>query len=107
MRAKLKAIEGQKLGFHAQVGRFGTRYNPRLQRKEQTILLKNIYLDETDEFITDHVWMLVGSRIRKLGLQSGDVITFKARARKYQKNYYGKLVEDYKLHHHHAFEKIN
>lgn len=85
MRTKLKALEGQKLRFRAEVKGFGTKSFRTILC--QTVCLINIKKAGESQILCDHVWLTVGATLSKLNLSPGDVLEFTARVCSYRKGY--------------------
>lgn len=111
MRKKLAPIDEQRLRFRATVERFGKKLNWK-GYSEDTVLLKEVFIMETNELATDHIWFTVGKTWYELNLKPGDVIEFDARVGAYQKGYVHRLAEnkkrkvDYKLNRPTMIKKI-
>lgn len=84
MRNKLKSIEGLCMRFRAKVEKYGfrTNYNGYPQR---TILCTDVTYADTNEFVTDHIWLICEKKIYSLKLKEGDCIEFDAKVAEYEK----------------------
>jgi hypothetical protein len=99
MREKLQPLEGQRLRFRGEVGRFAIKKVFAVE----TILIKNIARLDTGETITDHLWSLAGKTFLEPSLEKGSVIEFNARVAPYTRGYFNPRKEidersiDYRL----------
>lgn len=115
MRKKLGEHKEQRLRFKGNFERYGTKSNHYTGYLEKTVLLSNVFVVETNEPITNHIWLNLTKGLASLGeLQPGDLIEFDARVKGYTKGYFGHNEEarllnppkrDYKLSHPTKFEK--
>jgi hypothetical protein len=93
MRKALKEVEGDRIKVFAEVSKFGTKQafkRPPLD----TVCLINLK-DESGSEISDHLWLTIGKQIANLHLQTGDLISFNARAKQYTKGYFGRRIDVY------------
>jgi len=104
MRKGLKNINGKRECFTGVFVRYGTKSSFRGPRKT-TILLKDIK-DQNGVILTDHLWFNLTKGFDEYDLKEGDIISFDARVKKYQKGYkgyredvYEPIETDYKLSH--------
>lgn len=73
-----------------------------------TILLTNIFLDDSNELVTKHLWFNYGKQFLKLGvLKKGEKISFNARVSTYTKGRFGDIKHDYKLERPTKINKVN
>jgi hypothetical protein len=99
MREKLQPLEGQRLRFRGEVGRFAIKKI----FVAETILIKNIARLDTGETITDHLWSPAGKTFLEPSIEKGDVIEFNARVAPYTRGYFNPRKEidersiDYRL----------
>lgn len=84
MRSKLKDIDGLSMRFRAKVKKYGTRVNYN-GYPERTILCTDVSYADTNEIVTDHVWLTCEKKIYSLKLKEGDRIEFDARVGEYEK----------------------
>ena len=104
MRRKLIASEGQRKKFSAIFSRVGKKLNFK-GYSEETILLRNVVDMETNEMITDHLWINFTKTFETLVLEEGVMIEFEARVKKYSKGYVNARLgidsskKDFKLSH--------
>jgi hypothetical protein len=85
MRKNLAPKNGVRTRFIGVVDRFGARSNWN-GFPEETVCLKDVkFLDGKEA--TDHIWFVVGKRIKSLDLAENDVVEFEARVKKYIKGY--------------------
>ena len=86
MRKLLKPLLGQRLRFNAEVKQFGkkTAYKGTVL---VTLLLINLKLEDSDEVLSDHLWMTAGKWSSTVSI--GDTIAFNARVDSYTKGYKG------------------
>lgn len=95
MRKELGKLNGSRLKFMAEFGKYGTKTNYK-GYQEQTILFVNIKFED-GKTATDHIWFTMGKRLGSVGeLIEGDKLTFEARINTYRKGY-RKDQYDYKL----------
>lgn len=93
MRTNLIPFANKRVRVTGIIGRFGIRRFRSFQ--QQTVLITDIRDAESGEFLADHVWMPIGSRLRSVALSTNRCIEFSVTVRKYFKN--GLL--DFKLTH--------
>jgi len=86
MRKKLIGSEGKRKKFKAIFSRLGKKINFK-GYSEETILLRNVIDTETNEMITDHLWINFTKAFEKFVLTEGVIIEFEARVKKYSKGY--------------------
>ena len=86
MRIELKALNGRRCRYRAEVVKFGIKHNYR-DYPTQTILLTDVQFAESDIMATDHLWFTVGATLSRLMLAPGDKIEFDARVGIYEKGY--------------------
>ena len=104
VRKKLAERYDKRFKVKAMVDRYGEK--PRYKGgRERTILLRDVRDFETEELLTDHLWLTVGKRIEECKLIPNDRISFDARVRCYMKGY-KKDQYDYKLSYPSKFEII-
>jgi hypothetical protein len=105
MRKELEKIDGVRTRFTGIVAQFGKKENYR-GRPSPTVMLKSVRKG-SGQFVTDHLWFVIGKRFEAIQLEIGDKIQFDARVKEYTKGYKGyrdiddeKPIEtDYKLSH--------
>ena len=111
MRRALQKLNGERLKFKATVKRFGAKNNyfgPPII----TILLVDISLADTNQIVTNHLWLTMGKTLDKLKLEPGDTIEFEARVGEYLKGYSNNSGDvdhrrlDYKLFRPTKFKKL-
>ena len=99
---RLKGLNGARLRFRAQIGRFGTQVDYRNNRSTK-VLLTNVIRADTGESICDHAWVTQGKSFPRIS--EGDAIEFEASIATYIKGHVNrrKMVDtrsrDYGLTH--------
>lgn len=89
MRTKLKQLgDDKRYTFIATFERYGEKHS--FGHSKETILLKDVKLIDTEDVLTDHIWLTVGKQLYELGnLVNGDIVQFNARVAPYwKKNFY-------------------
>jgi hypothetical protein len=90
-RPKLKALNGRRQRWTAQVERFGTKRGWK-GRVDEMILLRGVK-DEKGETVADHSWIPSSKALAQV--QEGDRIAFFARVKKYERGYFGRREDVY------------
>jgi hypothetical protein len=104
MRKELAKTEGERKKFLAVFSRVGKKTGYR-GYSEETILLKNIKDQETNQLVADHIWFGFTKGFQEAGLREGNRVEFEARVKKYLKGYRNPGVTknhktlDYRLSH--------
>lgn len=107
MRENLQRLHGLRKEFTGVFERFGTKAGFK-GRQIETIILTNIKCTSNERITADHLWFNSTKEFSKLDLQTGDLVIFNARVKKYIKGYQGykeyiqyecPVEEDYKLSH--------
>jgi len=104
IRKELARIVEERKSFRGTFVRYGFKSGWR-GRRQETVLLRDIYETETGTKITDHLWFNLTKQFESLQLSEGDRIEFDARAKAYVKGYVnnrGAIDQrkiDYKLSH--------
>lgn len=94
MRENLKNMGSEdRFVFTGVFERFGLKHGYK-GRMEATVLLTNV-CDAAGVQVADHLWFNKTKGFSKLDLQSGDVVSFKARVSLYEKGYFGNREEVY------------
>lgn len=88
MRKKLAESLNERKIYLAQVADFGSKRGYRCDTID-TVLLVGLSDCEAGEIVAEHLWMVSGKQMEKLGLDIGDFIQFRARVTKYIKGYFG------------------
>lgn len=99
IRTKLKDIGSKvRLRYRARVGRMGIKYAGSEEYVQRTMLLLDVRRVDTNELVTDHIWLKVYKQLRDFNLKEGDEISFEARVKPYGKGYYTETQQiDYSL----------
>mgnify|MGYP003297722351 CR=1 FL=1 len=87
MRLSLSDYSGRYIKVVATFTKLGSTQKGGYKNK---VLLKNIILAETGEYLTDHLWMTFNNIMKKQNLMSGDRIFIIAKVKLYKKGYTGK-----------------
>ncbi len=104
MRKPLAKEEGKRKRFRAVIDRLGKKSNFK-GYTEETVLLKNLVDIETNNVVTDHLWVSLTKGFEKISLKIGMMIEFDARVKEYKKGYVNSKFKtspqqrDYKLSH--------
>lgn len=104
MRKKLAGDEGERKKFRAVFVRLGKKVNYK-GYSEETILLKNIVDDSTNQQVADHLWFSYTKGFEGVDLKEGASLEFDARVKEYTKGYVNRALKfndqkkDYKLSH--------
>ena len=112
MRKQLAKEEGKRKNFRAVIDRLGKKSNFK-GYTEETVLLKNVVDTETNNVVTDHLWVSLTKGFEKISLKSGTMIEFEARVKEYKKGYVNSKFEsnlqqiDYKLSHPNKIKAIS
>ncbi|MBT1705534.1 hypothetical protein [Chryseosolibacter indicus] len=102
MRKTLGEQEGIRKHFRAYFERFGKKVNYN-GYTDTTLLLRNIVDVETQQVVTDHLWLSYTKGFEKVNLKEGMTIVFEARVKEYKKGYVNKAIginnrrKDFKL----------
>lgn len=91
MRKNLKAVNGKRMRFTAEVERFGTKPNWH-GFPETTILLRDVRFAADGKIACDHLWFKQGNWAT--GLDVGTRFAFDARVDSYAKGYQGRKAEE-------------
>ncbi len=90
MRHELGELEQQRMHFRGFFERYGSK-NAFRGDPLTTLLLRDICLAETGEWIADHLWFTETKGFKAVGpLKEGDCIEFDARVTRYRKGYAGR-----------------
>lgn len=106
MRNKLKAFENIQYTYIAEFSRYGSAIIS--NRKYDTVLLKNIK-NVFGDYVCEHIWVREPWKFKKIKLQEGDKIMFKAVVKKYKRGYFkdtSNVDFDYCLKYFHDIKKI-
>lgn len=101
MRIKLAKYCGERIRLRATVRRFSRK--SKYKNSPETIMLSDVFNAETNEKITDHIWINPRKRIGDANLDRGDIIEFNAVIREYTKK---NGVKDYKVSYPSQIKKI-
>lgn len=90
MRIQLKDLGSRdRHTFIATFERYGKK--PGWFTPGNTALFKNVKLTDSEEILTDHIWLTVGKQLFELGeLKQGDIIQFNARVGEYFHKFFDK-----------------
>lgn len=89
VRKKLKRYLDSDVRVIATVGKSGRAKEGVLRLSEEQkvirerLLLKDIYLAETSEYICSHTWVVPNREVKRLRLREGDLVGIKARVERY------------------------
>ena len=81
---QLKELNGAKLRFRAQIGRFGSQIDYRNNRSTK-VLLTDIVRADTGESVCNHAWVTQGRSLSAIAV--GDTIEFDALIAPYYKGH--------------------
>ena len=104
MRKRLAKEEGKRKKFRAVIDRLGKKNNFK-GYAEETVLLKNVVDTETNNVVTDHLWVSLTKGFEKISLKRETMIELDARVKESKKGYVNSKFEsnpqqrDYKLSH--------
>lgn len=105
MRKELAKLKEERKRFKGEFVRTGVK-SGYMGRTEETILLKNVTLNDSSIILTDHLWFNKTKSFAVLELNEGDLVEFDGRCKKYTKGYKGyredvfnPIREDYKISH--------
>lgn len=93
MRDQFQKINGFRKKFEGIFARYGKKTNFK-GYPETTILLQDVKCVSAPEIKCDHCWFNLTSEFAKLNLREGDIISFDARVKEYQKGYKGRRYDD-------------
>lgn len=86
IRHRLKALFGQRHTFMARVEGFGLHDNPKTGQQDRKVLLCNIRLADSAQYVAHHNWIEAEALP---GVQAGDIIQVSAVVTEYAKGYRG------------------
>ena len=105
MRKELAKLKEERKRFKGEFVRMGIK-SGYMGRTMETILIKNVTLDDCSTILTDHLWFNNTKLFAQLKLNEGDIVEFNGRCKKYIKGYqgyredvYNPVREDYKISH--------
>ena len=97
MREKLRPLikEEERMHFKGIFSEFGQKSGWK-GRMENTVLFIDISFADSDEILTDHIWLAYLKCFQKLDLKAGDIVSFFGRIDSYTKGYIDKTI-DYRI----------
>lgn len=84
MREGLRDYLGDKIRVIATVAKYGVR-EIRGKTFQETLMLSDVRLAETDDLLCDHMWFVGPKPFRRAGVKAGMVVTFTSRVYTYTK----------------------
>lgn len=83
MRTKLQPLHGQTLTFWAQVESFSVKPTP--FGRKPVVLLTHLTQGNDTHRLSDHLWVAETAPLKRMKLQIGQTIEFRARVSSYRK----------------------